>query len=103
MYTDPIYADGTKAEGIADLGTYVIGEAPKTTAGISTYREYVYSEIEKNEDVYAAEDEIATETYYEVTEKDVAFIAVASVLSVASVAVICVCVFTKKKGGSANV
>ncbi len=103
MYTDPIYADGTKAEGIADLGTYVIGEAPKTTAGISTYREYVYSEIEKNEDVYAAEDEIATETYYEVTEKDVAFIAVASVLSVASIAVICVCVFTKKKGGSANV
>jgi hypothetical protein len=103
MYTDPIYADGRKADGIVDLDPYVLGEAPKNTAGISTYSEYVPKKTADTEEIYAAEDVNVDEQYYEVTDMDVVFIAAASALAVASIAVICVCVFTKKKGGSTNV
>lgn len=100
MYTDPICQNGEKADGIFMPEPYELGEEPKSVAGLTTAREYVYVEPAQNTDETDILDENTSMTT--ITDDDKPYITMAAVISVASVAVVCLCIFTKKKGGKAN-
>lgn len=102
MFTDPVHPDGTKAEGIIAPEPYKIGEEPKTVAGLPTVGEYVYVEPVMEEET-KSEAESANAEVFEITPADKPFIAVTSAVVVLSAVVVCVSVFTKKKGAKANV
>ena len=102
MFTDPVHPDGTKAEGIIAPEPYKIGEEPKTVAGLPTVGEYVYVEPAEQEET-APETDSANAKVFEITSADKPFIAVTSAVVVLSAVVVCVSVFTKKKGAKANV
>ena len=102
MFTDPVHPDGTKAAGIIALEPYKIGEEPKTVAGLPTVGEYVYVEPAEQEET-APETDSANAKVFEITSADKPFIAVTSAVVVLSAVVVCVSVFTKKKGAKANV
>lgn len=99
MYTDPIKASGEKNDGITVLNTYELGEEPKTVQGLTTASEYVYIEPQTEEisDTATEEEKVLT-----VTAEDKPYIIASAIVSLASVAVVCICLINGKKGGRKN-